>query len=161
MKKLAIASALLAAALSLFTVAPAQAEVSSPAAQPPDVSAAGVVAQICVPQGCGVGYVVFDPVGDNVWACDAYADGYGVRASVWNQTKDPDAHEYYLTDANGADNGCAHASAAEGQPENLAETHCFSFGTYLVNNGSQVGPRNSPQLRNYNNDGPVPCPGVD
>lgn len=161
MRKFALVPALLASVLSLFMSAPAHAEVQSSARQTSDLSAALLPGTICVPTGCDIGFVVFDPDGDDILVCDAFADGRGVRVSVWNQTNDPDTHEYYLTDADGADNGCAYKSQADGQPWNLAETHCFSFGAYLVNNGSQVGGRTTEQLRNYNNDGPVPCPGVD
>ena len=45
-----------------------------------------------------------------------------MRVSVWNQTKDPDVHEYYLTDDNGSNNGRVSRSADDGQPWNLAET---------------------------------------
>lgn len=166
MKRIALILTLLASAFSLSMMSPAQAETSAPAetaARSALVSvtpnAAGI--RVCVPAGCGVGYADFYPDGDRMTVCDVYANDLGVRVSVWNQTKDPDVHEYYLSDGNGSGNSCNSKDASDGQPWNMAEKHCFSLGVYQTLDGSQIGPRTVVQVRNYNVDGPVDCSGVD
>lgn len=149
----------LVAALAL---APALAPVSAQAADRAPASqnlAAGSVA-ICTPDAACSGSVEFWPVGDRVQLCDWLSDGYGVKVRVTNVTKDPDVREYTLPNTKGAGK-CVTRDAGDQQPWNLAEKHCFRFAVWLVNNGQQVGDKRTVQLRNYNNDGPVTCPGVD
>lgn len=160
MRKVALVLTVLASALSLFMLTPAQADTLSSSGNSMPSSAADI-AVVCVPAGCNIGYVSFSPNGDHVTVCDINSNDRSVRVSVWNQTKDPDVHEYYLTDDNGSNNGCVSKNADDGQPWNLAETHCFSFAAYETKDGEIVGSKNIVQLRNYNVDGPVECPGVD
>jgi hypothetical protein len=100
----------------------------------------------------------FAPVGDRVEVCDIAADGARAVLTVTNVTKDPNVKEYDI-EAVGEGN-CRRVDASMGQPWNLAETHCFRFRARTENNGEE-GPSVIVQLRNYNDLGPLECPGVD
>lgn len=106
------------------------------------------------------GSVKFTAAGDKVHLCDLQADGKRVKLRVMNVTKDPNQIEYTI-DASGLQ-ACADVDASMGQPFNLAEKHCFNFDIWLSDNGRRLqDSTNIAQWRNYNNDGAVPCPGVN
>ncbi|TDC44855.1 hypothetical protein E1281_32360 [Actinomadura sp. KC345] len=96
--------------------------------------------------------VTFHPNGDVVHLRDKPGDDYSVRLRIKNVTKDPDATEYSITAHNGTT-----SVFPDGQPENLAEKHCFRFTIWLLKYGAQAGHKHYTQVRNYNNDGPKFC----
>lgn len=153
--------AVLAPALALSLVsAPAHADTRSSVQQDPVTKSDGLwlMCMPGLPRDCWA-ELQFRPVGDKVTLCDGLADGRGVRARVANVTKDPDVHEYTITNTKGSGK-CTTKEAADGQPYNLAEGHCFHFELLFVDNGEEVGDKMTGQIRNKNENSSL-CLGVD
>lgn len=147
------AVALVPALSSMVALAPAHAESRAPAQRHSSaVAGPGKIWNVATFE--------FKPRGDRVELCDTKADGRGARLRIYNVTKDPDVREYTLTNTRG-NNHCITRSAADGQPWNMAEKHCFRFTIWSVDDGERVSEKYWWQYRNYNNDGPRLCTGVD